>query len=192
MKKIIYSALFMLTTPAWAATEGNYLTLNLINTDAQLEDFNNEDFNPFGVESDNQVSFGIAYRYAINFEEYFIAPKVFFDYNNLSLTDASNNSWDIDYSFGAGVDLGYDIYTDIAVGITAGVGTYEYAIDLSSGSNSSSEGFSFAGGFLEYEFADNFVASIAYEFSKVELKDPNNNISEFEINVFRAGISYKF
>jgi len=95
---------FLTTANASAKTEGNYVGLNFIDTASSNQNHNSN----FGLGAD--------YKYAFNFGGLFLAPGVFYDYNRLS----QPNSPTLKYSYGAKLNIGYDVTDKFAPFVTVG------------------------------------------------------------------------
>ncbi len=196
MKKVLTTAAIIsaISSASLAETKGNYMGVDLINTDLSFEKINDVNVNSFNVEDDSQISAGIYYRHAFNFDGFFVAPGVFFDYSNVELSDSDNDTWNLDYTYGVNTDLGYDFTGELSAGINLGIAINEYEVNWDSVNSSSSDrdaAFTY-GLFASYSIIDNLRARIGYEYSEIEIEDPNQNISEFNKEVFRIGLAYKF
>ena len=110
----------ILSASANAKTQGHYVGLNLINTSTV-------ETNALGSgqkHRNDNFSVGADYKYAFNFDKFFVAPGIFYDYNN---NNADYASWtgemysgDLAYSYGAKVDFGYDVTDKFSPFVTIG------------------------------------------------------------------------
>ncbi len=184
MKKLLVAATVagsLISSMAFAKTEGNYVGVDLLATKFR-EAFDKK-------ESGLDVGLGVNYKYAINFNNFFIAPGVYFDYNNADVSNNANKA-ELDYSYGTKVDLGYDITDKIATFVSIG---YKEARITSSENNidvaSQTEGLITYGVGAKYALNDNLDLGLSYEYG--DYIDDNIK-SSLNIDVVRLGVAYKF
>ncbi len=175
---------------AFAKTQGSYAQFNILHTT-----FFNQDF--YGsVNEESDLGFGVEYKHAFNFNDFFIAPAAFYNRNNvyLNYSDRDGNSYadKLNYSHGFKSDFGYDITDKFAIFITLGLAKINVSTKADFGTNvDSSNGTEKAhtyGGGVKYSVSDNFDIQFSYE----SLGYTNKNIQRhFDPEVFKLGFAYK-
>ncbi len=108
-------------------TAGNYLGIDFINTSLKYKSLiHNPTYETNYTLPKNKNSFGIKYFYAINYKRFFLAPELFFEYNNIKkYFDGDNAStgiynerlyenagyrfMKIHRTYGGKINFGYDI-----------------------------------------------------------------------------------
>lgn len=221
MKKLlIISSIIslLLSSGANAKTEGSYIEFGVskANIDAQTTKTlgsNNDSY--FNNESDaSSVGFGLGYKYAINFDNFFVVPGVFYEYLGLEAQiDNEERLYQQDINInsrlGAKVDLGYDIADKFAVYIPVGINifTYEFMTnDYLNSSNyvktensGSSAGLFYGLGFNFYPIK-NMSISLEYNRSSIDVESLNDVAlagtaaleSTVDIDIIKLGFGYKF
>lgn len=124
------------TSSALAKTEGNYIALDLLSSRGTFYERyqSNTDSPKNGKPSftHQAVGFGANYRYALNFNNFFIAPGLFFERNRLTIDgDWIQNSdagrrMEVKYRYGAKLDFGYDVTENFAPYFTVGYAGINY------------------------------------------------------------------
>lgn len=101
---------------AQAKTKGAYLSASAIQTRFEFP-ANNASIST-NKNDKTKESFGFDLKYAFNYKNFFVAPKLFYDYNNFSrnIYDVLPvnslkiyTEYNLRYSYGFGFDIGYDI-----------------------------------------------------------------------------------
>ena len=133
-------------------TAGNYIGIDFINTNLR--------YRHYGYDTQDQEikysliseptfpkyknSFGLKYSYAINYRGIFLAPELFFEYNNIKkYFDGDHSSsgifdqrllsrhgykfMNIQRTYGAKINLGYDVTTNFAPYLFAGISRIYYS-----------------------------------------------------------------
>lgn len=112
----------VVSTSAFAKTEGNYLGIDVIRTEMEPDKKQAESSN-FNIDQKkaHKMSAGLDYKYAFNMNNFFIAPGVFADYSNVKnktiIVDIGGSAvggsyiseFDLKYRAGAKVDVGFDL-----------------------------------------------------------------------------------
>lgn len=211
MKKILITATIIgsfLSSVAHAKTEGNYVGLNIIKSKVEAQKLtiagtsytNNQGFL---VQDESQVSLGLNYKHAFNFDGIYIAPGAFFDYTNVNTNGQVNGgattTFDLDYRYGLRVDLGYDITNELAAYVHAGIANNIYANTWSFNGNSSNTSNNDVattyGVGLKYSVTNNVDVNLEYEVSEFDMDmalATNQGTQEFDLNVLRVGVGFKF
>ena len=191
MKKLsIFAALLisLSSVSAFAKTSGNYAGIDLIYSEVELDQTSTST-----IRSGDQVSVGVNYKYAFNFDNFFVAPGVFFDYTNIGAKASNGDEWDLDFRYGAKIDLGYDITDKFAAFVNVGAANNHYDARYTSGSKTSDSKLEALYGIgVKYSATDDIDVGVSYEFSNLNVKDPLNNTVKFDLEVVRLGVSYNF
>ncbi|MFC1659406.1 outer membrane protein [Pseudomonadota bacterium] len=179
-----------------AKTEGNYLGLDLIRTELDFNTNNYGGNNLYEIKKDDQVSIGVNYKYAFNFDNFFVTPGVLYDYTNLSLKDKDGDKWNLNHRYGIGIDIGYDLHDKFAVFANISGIRSMYKVDWKSivaSNRDYDDSMSYALG-AKYSVLDNLDVKVSYEISSVNMKEPTTvgRSTEFNINIMRLGVSYKW
>jgi opacity protein-like surface antigen len=183
-----------------AKTEGNYLGLDLIRTELRFDSANHDGgINIWDIDNNYKTSLGINYKYSFNFNNFFIAPGIFYDYSNVKIYDSyrsSGDKWELNHRYGFGADIGYDINDNLGVFINLSLVRNMYKVDWhgSSGliNKDHDDSLSFGIG-AKYSISKNLDVRASYERSSVVMKEPDaGNSTEFDVNIFRLGLAYKF
>ncbi|MDA7705517.1 outer membrane beta-barrel protein [Rickettsiales bacterium] len=194
----------LMSSLASAKTEGNYVGIDLVQTQTsatKTKDGNGTTPNSttFKVRDENNISLGLNYKYAFNFNNFFIAPGVLVDYANVSAHDSVNDSWNLDYRLGLNIDLGYDITDKIAVFAKTGLVNNYYHVNWAGNKEKSGSDLSLSYGLgAKYSVLDNLDAVLSYETSSLDMESPNyvtkvgKETTRFELDIIKIGASYKF
>ena len=183
--------IFLYISNASAKTSGNYLGIDLIHSEVKLDNISTGTNS--SIRSGDKVSVGVNYKYAFNFDNFFVAPRVFFDYTNIGAKASNNDEWDLDFRYGAKVDLGYDITDKFAAFVNVGAANNHYEARYASGSKTSDSKLEALYGVgVKYSATDAIDFGLSYEISNLNVKDPLNNTVKFDLEVFRLGVSYNF
>ena len=131
MKKIIaITSTFAVLAAASASakTEGNYLGIDLHRavTESHYDTRTTGATNTIDKRYDQNLGFGLSYKYAFNFDKIFVAPGVFFERigTNAKIATGENNDdhyFQVKNRYGVKLDIGYDIKDDFAVYLTGGL-----------------------------------------------------------------------
>ena len=126
-------------------TVGNYIGIDFINTHLR---YRNIGYNPNSISQYTlpkyKNSFGVKYFYAINYNRIFLAPEIFFEYNNIKkYFDGRNSSIDdlnerltknfgyrfmrINKIFGSKINFGYDVTPNFSPFLFAGLSRIYYS-----------------------------------------------------------------
>lgn len=145
MKKSLFALIstLILATNAHAKTEGTYATFGVLHNNlttkysqVRIADDgisgdgtlgNSGDSNDYKSSKNKQNSYGIgtSVGYAFNFSGFFLTPQLFFDWDRLGKKN-DNDKPVVNYSYGAKVNLGYDITDRFALYGIAGISRLNY------------------------------------------------------------------
>jgi opacity protein-like surface antigen len=228
MKKLliissIVASLATASTSALAKTQGHYLGLDLLRTQAEAKSnstavadqtvsmqqyYNHKD-------SDTSYGFGINYKYAFNFDNFFVAPGVSVDLLGNKIKSGFSTSANDPYSqeiklnsrLTAQANLGYDLTDQFAAYVPLGISSFSYEMKTAdvSGNNyiqtkktGNETSFFFGLGFsyqpvkniavnLEYNRIPNLqITSGAATFNNGKIR------SDIDVNMVKLGLAYNF
>lgn len=186
---ISIAATITTSSAALAKTAGNYVGVNVVNSDVDHQ-YNNgaAQFN------EKKVGYGADYKYAINFNDnFFIAPGVFAEANNLRALNTSGDIIENDYRYGAKVDLGHDVTDNLAIYFTNGLSANHYkSTRVSVGNKSGTElGYFYGAGFM-LNVAKDVALNLEYNTQKVRFDTANSVDLDSDLSVFKVGATYRF
>jgi hypothetical protein len=135
-----------------ARTVGNYFGVDFINTnlryyDGGIESKDNIASGKFTRNANSEKyknSFGLKYFYALNYHGFFLAPELFFEYNNVKKNTEDNYNQNPFYNerapwrygneflkihkiYGGKINFGYDVNPDFAPFVFAGISKIYYS-----------------------------------------------------------------
>jgi len=162
--------------------------------------------------TNNSYGLGLTYKYAFNFNKFFIAPGIFFEQNNyqaVSGTDGALTRLQIKNRYGIRSDFGYDIKR-FAPYLTIGYAEVSYR-SRSSGINASFNQVSsikngvngnvFYGAGLKFNLTSSLSLNTEYNFQKVTLKTTiHPSVQDYaskidfltRMDTVKTGLYYKF
>ncbi len=198
MKKLVtLSVLAVLASAsASAKTEGNFVDFSVLRSSIKLKD--TEEFNK---KSDSSFGFGFAYKHAISFNDFFVAPGVFFDHlgnetkesgtdGGIGFVSSFSNKGSINNRYGAKLDLGYDLNDQFSVYGTGGLSYLSYNIrsslswdDTTTPANPDTTSFSkkgrksspFVGAGFLYKINKDLALMAEYTMQNVNIKTPGSS-----------------
>lgn len=228
-KKIMKKTLSLLVivtslsiSQANAKTEGSYLGFDILKNNAKVKStssaaFDNQGSNqPYYNHSkkDSSYGFGLNYKYAFNFNNFFIAPGISFDYLNNEVKSgygvAGNQfsqSLKLKTALSLRANLGYDISDQFAFYVPVGISQFSYESktnDEGSGryirtKKSANESAAFIGFGLSYEPIKNWVVNLEYnKYQNLKLNSTTATfnsgkiINKTDIDMMKLGLAYRF
>jgi opacity protein-like surface antigen len=204
MKKILIASVIvgsLITSVASAKTQGNYIGIDVIRSNSSFNQIEVNGFeserNIYNIQSNDQISYGLNYKYAFNFNNMFIAPGAFYENTNLSMIDKDQDTWEIETRNGIKVDIGYDFNDTIAAFGTAAIAQNNYNVDWKSvgASNNDSDISPSLGLGVKFSLTDHIAFNLAYELTTVEMEAPSVGTTQtvsFDVDILKIGASYKF
>jgi hypothetical protein len=131
-------------------TVGNYLGIDFINTSLRYKQISHGSIEPDLIEISDYTlprhknSFGVKYFYAINYNRFFLAPEIFFEYNNIKKnydgfnagTEQYNERINENYGYkfmkihriyGSKINFGYDLTPNFSPFLFAGLSKIYYS-----------------------------------------------------------------
>lgn len=222
MKKLlIISSLItsLAISSANAKTEGSYLGVDLLRTKTHVKSYPaDSDYDYLNSKTtDSQIGFGLNYKYAINMNNFFIAPGAFYESINTEnkvndVYSGVNNYYrqtvKIKNRYGIKLDLGYDIMDKFAIYAPIGFSSsnYDLSTDDSVGSNylrtktTGRDTSIFYGiGFAFYPI-EKLAINLEYNRTELDLKSGvdvalygNTSLkNKVNLDIIKLGVSYKF
>jgi len=209
------------TSNSGSKTEGSYAGLDLFDTKTTLKVTNgyvpnycnsNCVFEEKPALTDNSYGLGLTYKYAFNFDNFFIAPGVFFEQNNnqtVGGTDGSLTRLQIKNRYGIRSDFGYDIGR-FAPYLTIGYAEVSYksrsgGFDINNNRVSSIKnavnGNIFYGAGLKFNLTSSLSLNTEYNFQKVATKTSLSPLTldyaakvafRARMDTVKVGLYYKF
>lgn len=214
----------LLTSQAYAKTEGNYIGVDVLRSTAKvkststLADDNIGSAAPYynHDKKDSAYGFGVNYKYAFNFNNFFIAPGVSYDllnndvkagYQGFSSVPSSQNI-KLKSRLTAQANLGYDINDQFAAYIPVGVSSFNYEMNTSdtyfggSKLNTKTTGnktAAFIGLGFSYQPVKNWVVNLEYnKYQNLKITSgtattAGGQISaKTNVDVMKLGLAYRF
>ncbi len=179
----------LVTSAAFAKTEGHYVGINVVNSDVDHQ-YNN------GTSQfdEKKVGYGADYKYAMGLTDaLFIAPGVFAEANNLRTTNSSGDIVENDYRYGVKLDIGHDLTDDVAIYFTNGLSANHYRANrVSVGNKSGTELGYFYGAGFSLNVAKDVALNIEYNTQKVRFDTANTVDLDSDLSVFKVGLNYNF
>jgi opacity protein-like surface antigen len=220
MKKLIVTASIIATfaaSPAFAKTEGSYLGVNVLRAKADVKTTSSSSTSTdtyFNTKSkDSQTGFGVSYKYAINANDFFIAPGLFFDKIGAETkvsdsTNYYNQNTKITSRYGVKFDAGYDVTEKFAVYVPVGLSMVNYELKTYDYLGSSSlttkttgrKSALFYGLGLSFAATNNVLVNLEYNRSSFDLASGGNVAlvgnttlkAKTTLDVLTLGVAYKF
>jgi outer membrane autotransporter protein len=212
MKKLlvtIFALISLVSSTAFAKTEGSYAGLDLIRTSIRYKERFSASFQPVAADngpnySNSNYGAGLNYKYAFNFNNAFIAPGLIFEYNNTSSKGDQGERLGIRDRYGVKADLGYDVTEQIAPYFTVGYSNISYSTrnyvgnDTASRSGKANDWFYGAG--LKFDVSDKVTLNLEYNTQKFKAKATVPNAASYsyagvyrtKFEALKLGVSYKF
>ncbi len=189
MKKtlsLITIIISLLSSHAFAKTEGNYIGINLLRSIAKIKNTstlasdNNEGMDSFynQTNKDSTYGLGLKYSYAYNFNNFFVTNEISYEHLNSKINsdffDESENYFSQKLKLKNAItlksNLGYDINDQLAFYVPVGISRFGYDIetidvggdDKKFTQKSSSKSALFLGFGLSYEPVKNWILNLEY------------------------------
>ena len=193
---IVTTIAILSASTSFAKTEGTYVGVDISRYNVAVK--GDGDY-----ARNDQISpaFGVNAKYAINFNNVFIAPGVFADFNNTKEKDGDNTystKLSVKNRYGIKADLGYDITNDFAVYATGGFAIVKTAFQYSDNTPSSYKSSHYRSGAvygagLAYNYSKNVTFNVEYNTQLIKAKfEPFGFEEKYRINALKLGASYHF
>lgn len=213
----------LLASNAYAKTEGNYLGIDVLRSTAKVKSTStlasdnvgsSEPYYNFN-KKDSAYGVGLNYRYAFNFNNFFVAPGVSYEFLNndvksgygSSSTNFFSQSVKLKSSVSLRANLGYDINDQFAVYVPVGISQFYYDIKTSdngggssvNGKKSNSKSAAFIGFGFSYEPVKNWVMNLEYnKYQNLKLTSGTATIdggqisAKTNVDMVKLGLAYRF
>lgn len=222
MKKIfvVTSAIATLMTSqaALAKTQGSYLGMDAISTKTTFYTRQNITETPYDVNqvpshSHTSYGFGLNYKYALNFNDFFIAPGLILEQNSVGgsrVDGIDEERIQVRNRYGVKADIGYDISKTIAPYLTIGYAEVSYKTrgsgvdvdgNLFTAVNNGQSGNWFGGAGVKLDIGNNFALNLEYNYQRIKANTTIPPQSTFyldktsfmtRLDIVKLGLSYNF
>lgn len=200
MKKLILLTTLasLASASAFAKTEGNQIGIDILRASAKHRykagSITASNYSQF---DDSSIGVGVNYKYAINFENIFIAPGAFYEKIGTKSKDSDGDTVSVNNRYGAKLDIGYDLTNNFAAYLSTGYALIDGKVDWKSlgQKKSDRQGGIFYGVGLAYSATKNVVLGLEYNVQSVDLKTPNDggiNKAKTDLGVMKFGVAYRF
>jgi opacity protein-like surface antigen len=192
-KTLITTSLIALfaTSPALAKTSGNYFGIDLNRSMVDYKSSFEDGGEAINTKADNSnIGFGLNYKYAFNFDKFFVAPGIFFDQINNKIKD-EDGSLSLNHRYGVKFDIGYDLTDDFAIYFTNGLASTSYKMQTFGEGKSGSKASYFFGGGVSYSVAKNLTLNLEYNVQSFNLKTTETDVKT-NLGMAKIGLSYHF
>lgn len=199
-------------------TKGSYLQLDAIDTNTTAYNrfiYYGDNLDSKPRSSKDTAGVGLSYKYAFNFNGFFIAPAVFVEQNSFGSTAMNGRDGTLQARnrYGAKMDVGYDMGNYISPFVTGGYAIVQYRNTLRvyndilvndnsvrshrSGSYSSP----FIGGGIKINLSKSIALNLEYNYQKLEAKaEVPPQVTDYiggskymtRLDIFKMGLSYNF
>ncbi len=194
----ILASSISLAGQAFAKTEGSYIGLDLMRAQSKHHYANSGALSSNYPQFDaSATGYGVNYKYALNFNDFFLAPNAFYEHIGTKANDKDHDSVSINNRYGAKLDFGYDASDNLALYLTAGLANTSYNVDWKSihEKKSGSKSGVLAGLGVSYYPHKNIALNLEYNIQKLTLATPTDgsiNQAKTTINVAKVEVSYHF
>lgn len=209
----------IVSSPAFALSEGDYLELDGVYTDTSFyskTNANDEVTNNKPTFSSGTNGVGLTFKSAYNFENsnFFLAPGVFVEQNSFGNSNTQGyqgTSLQIKNRLGVRVDLGYDLDNGVAPYVTIGYAQVRYkantfGVDQSGNfvntNRTGSSGNEFFGLGARFPLKNkNLSLNFEYNYQKFDTKNGvpgqaswyiTSSQYRTRLDIYKVGLSYKF
>jgi len=185
------------SSAAMAKTEGNYFGIDLLRSSATHKyKTAGVPTSGYGRFEDEHTGYGLNYKYAINQDNIFYAPGVFYDKIGTMAHDKLGDTAVIKNRYGVKFDVGYDVTDKVAVYFTNGLANVSYASDWSNtnlnGKVKSTMRYFYGAG-ASLAVSQNVSINAEYNTQNLALATPQDNLNtRTSLKVAKIGVSYHF
>ncbi len=223
MKKLVLitaAVAVLSSSSAFAKTEGNYVGVDLHKAVTSSRYINNGSAGTSGIglnaaQDQSKTGLGVSYKYAFNFDKFFVAPGVFFERigtNTLLAVDPefgesyiSDRYFQIKNRYGIRADFGYDITDTFAAYVTGGITRtgYKSNTNINGAGAEQSDGiatlaksklgFMYGVGAIQH-LNDNVSLGVEYNTQALTAvgANPNNQRIKSRIDLYKLTLAYHF
>ena len=210
---LLISFFILIASSASAKTQGSQIGIDAIYTFSKQRYFTDTNYRSRDTFDDSAPSFGVTYKHAFNLDKIlpleplipvFIAPSIFYDKLGIEAKDFLDQNLTINDRYGAKIDIGLDIFENVAIYGGAGAAMTSYEIDwnLMTGNKKSGRklGLVYGGG-IAYTIKKHLVLSLEYSGEKVDFDTEKYFVSveqgtinklKTRLNIVKFGVAYRF
>ncbi|MDX2082579.1 MAG: outer membrane beta-barrel protein [Rickettsiales bacterium] len=227
MKKFILIATTasIITSSALAKTEGNYVGIDLVRSSAKVTSNSTSQIDQSFLsnwynhkKTDSAYGFGINYKYAFNFNGFYVAPGVSYtmlnndvkvSYSSGIVNDSYSQSMKLKSQLTFQTNFGYDITDQFSAYVPVGISSFNYQLktvdngfsgDVVANKSSGYKTAAFIGFGVAYEPIKNWVLNLEYNkfqnfktnTSYVATINGGRISTKTNVDVVKLGLSYKF
>jgi opacity protein-like surface antigen len=226
MKKtlsLLVITISLLNSQAYAKTQGNYFGIDISRNTAKVKSTSSvASDNSFGNtlfynhnKKNSAYGFGLNYKYAFNFNNFFVAPGISYEFLNNQIKSSYGNSSNDFFSqnvklksaISLRANIGYDINDQFALYAPIGISQFSYDIrtldvsgsDKISSKKSNHESVAFIGLGFSYEPFKNWLVNLEYnKYQNLKLtsgKATFNNgqiHAKTNVDLMKIGLAYRF
>lgn len=211
MKKLIAVSLFasLVASSAFAKTEGSYVGIDLLNTKsvAQLRSSSEgQAADETSRQTSRNYGVGVNYKYAVNFNKFFVAPGIIIEDNRSKNSIADGLSLNVKNRYGVKADVGYDVTDCIAPYLTLGYSATSYTSrfgavsedDVAINGKKSATNYDwFYGAGVKFDLTSNVALNLEYNRQNFRAKVSTGNADvaaayKTRLEIMKVGVSYRF
>ncbi len=227
MKKtlsLIAIASSLLTSQAYAKTEGHYIGVDVLRSTAKVKSHSTLASDQVGVaapyyahnKKDSAYGFGLNYKYAFNFNNFFVAPGISYNLLNNDVkagyagisNDPYSQSMKLKSQLTFQTNFGYDINDKFSAYIPVGISSFSYKLTTNdndglgtivTSNQSRRESALFLGLGFAYEPIKNWVVNLEYNkyqnlkiTSGIVTTNGGQISAKTNIDVIKLGLAYRF
>ncbi len=205
MKKPLFIAAFLLlfaNANAFAKTQGNYITINSVK--AKSDSFKGKILS-YEVDSGSSNGIGFSFMSALNFDNFILAPELFYDKLGITTKDEYDDKWNINQRVGVKVNLGYDFNDHFAILLNAGLARTSYDVKWTTATSYSyRENYSdnlIYGAAIKVSPFENFSIILAHDIADINIQEPQyyrgftlyqGDFLKTTIATTKLGLAYRF
>lgn len=214
----------LLTTSAYAKTEGNYFGVDVLRSASKVKSASTlasdqiGDAAPYYAHNKKDSSYGVGlnYKYAFNFNGFFIAPGASYTMldNNVKAgypgtsDDPYSQSMKLKSQLTFQTNFGYDINNQFSTYIPVGISSFSYTLNTSDNDGlgtivtprkSGRESAIFFGLGFSYEPIKNWVVNLEYnKFQNFKITSPTATTNggqistKTNVDMLKLGLAYRF
>ena len=191
-------------------TAGHFVNLDAVFTRGNFNERYTRNTKPNPVNAQpsyhNQgIGGSLGYKYAFNFNGFFVAPGVFFEHNNTEIRGSEGNSRakvNIKDRYGFKTDIGYDVTNIFAPYLTTGYNRISYSTQNYSSKKTyfrdASNNDWFYGAGFKIRYSDHVAFNAEYNrqsfLAQTLLTNSVGYLGYYKtsLNIFKVGVSYNF
>ncbi len=195
-------ASFSLASSAHAKTQGSYAGFNFLHsiTNNQYKSEARQIvYNPtFEQEA---MGYGLNYKYAVNYNNFYLAPELFYDHIGNEAQDLDQDNVKINNRYGAKLNFGYDISDKFSLFASAGIASVDYDVDWMKSLRRKESGIATASIFglgASFYPSENVAVNFEFNTQEFDFDAPGSNLNQpidtvtTNLDVFKIGLAYHF